>query len=383
MDKRLNEINARIIEYSLGNFNKRIKISASKDELDAISNGINMLGEELNAATISKNYFNNIFNSISEMVFILSKTGTIQDVNTSVEKKLKYPKAFLIGKSIYLFFKKGSIDFKNVMIPYSSQLPNYNLLLLKNGEKIPARIKLTSFENELHKQLFILTAIDITYEIESENRVLKSIIQGQEKERQRLAKDFHDGLIQELSAIKFQINSSRLLTRNKAIHSALAKPNNGLSRVIKDVRTICFNLMPVMLEEFGLLKAIREFSSQFSKQTKFKIVQKCQLPNLTSELKLDLYHISQEFITNALKHGKADKIELLFSTKQRFLSVVLRDNGIGFDTKKTSTGMGLKNLQIRVKSHNGTVSIQSAGEKGTTIKILIPLYNQLWESQNQ
>jgi signal transduction histidine kinase len=141
--------------------------------------------------------------------------------------------------------------------------------------------------------------------------------------------------------------------------------------------------MPVMLEEFGLLKAIREFSSQFSKQTKFKIVQKCQLPNLTSELKLDLYHISQEFITNALKHGKADKIELLFSTKQRFLSVVLRDNGIGFDTKKTSTGMGLKNLQIRVKSHNGTVSIQSAGKKGTTIKILIPLYNQLWESQNQ
>ncbi|MEO5907607.1 MAG: HAMP domain-containing protein, partial [Ginsengibacter sp.] len=73
MDRRLKEINSRLIEYSTGHFNKRIRISDTKDELDAISNGINMLGEELNDVTISKIYFNSIFNSVSEMVFILNK----------------------------------------------------------------------------------------------------------------------------------------------------------------------------------------------------------------------------------------------------------------------------------------------------------------------
>lgn len=92
MDKRLKEINSRLIEYSTGHFNKRIKITDKKDELDAISNGINMLGEELNDATISKIYFNSIFNSLSEMVFILNKKGIIQDVNKAGEKKLQLSK---------------------------------------------------------------------------------------------------------------------------------------------------------------------------------------------------------------------------------------------------------------------------------------------------
>lgn len=378
MDKRLNEINARIIEYSLGNFNKRIKISGSKDELDAISNGINMLGEELNAATISKNYFNSIFNSVSEMVFILTKNGIIQDVNSATERKLKSSKEILIGKSVYQFFQKNSIDFKNIETSDTSLLPNYNTLSIKNNKDIPVRIKLTSFHNNLNKQFYILTATDVTYEIESENRIMKSIIHGQEKERERLAKDFHDSIIQELSAVKFELNASRSLTKNKSIHLALRKPNEDLTRLIKDVRTICFNLMPVMLEEFGLLEAIREFSRQFNKQVKFKIIQSSHLPNLSSELKIDLYRISQEFITNAIKHGNSDKIQVHFSMYQRFLKVSLRDNGKGFDIKKQSKGMGLRNLQVRVKSHNGKVVLQSEEGKGTAIKILIPIYNKLW-----
>lgn len=128
MDRRLKEINSRLIEYSTRHFNKRIKISDKKDELDAISNGINMLGEELNDATISKIYFNSIFNSLSEMVFILNKKGIIRDVNKAGEKKLQFSKKrkspekifpASIKKTIQLstkIFQRNSILFLRIII---------------------------------------------------------------------------------------------------------------------------------------------------------------------------------------------------------------------------------------------------------------------------
>ena len=79
MDNRLKEINLRLSEYSIGNFDRNLKISPMLDEVDAISSGINMLGEELKAITISRNYFNSIFNSVSDMVLILKPKGIIID----------------------------------------------------------------------------------------------------------------------------------------------------------------------------------------------------------------------------------------------------------------------------------------------------------------
>lgn len=93
MDKRLKEINLRLSEYSLRNFDKNLKISPKLDEVDAICSGINMLGEELKAITISRDYFTNIFNSVSDMVFILNSKGIITDANKSAEEQLRYGKS--------------------------------------------------------------------------------------------------------------------------------------------------------------------------------------------------------------------------------------------------------------------------------------------------
>src|SRR5665647_2937767 len=100
MDKRLKEINSRLSEYSIGNFDNNIKISPRLDEVDAISSGINMLGEELKSITISRDYFNNIFNSVSDMVFILNLKGIITDANKSAKEQMRYEHDSLIGEKI-------------------------------------------------------------------------------------------------------------------------------------------------------------------------------------------------------------------------------------------------------------------------------------------
>jgi len=100
------------------------------------------------------------------------------------------------------------------------------------------------------------------------------------------------------------------------------------------------------------------------------------LPELSPELAIDLYRIIQEFITNAIKHGKANKVGIVFSYDKKVLKVLLSDNGKGFYIRKAGTGMGLQNVQSRVKSHNGILALQSHIGKGTTYDISIPLNMQ-------
>ena len=378
MDKRLKEINSRLIEYSTGDFNKRIKISDKKDELDAISNGINMLGEELNDATISKIYFNSIFNSLSEMVFILNKKGIIQNVNNAGEKKLQFPKKEITGKSIYRFYKKNSVDNQNFSATCNSARQNYNLLTIKNGNNIPVRVQTTTFKDAFDKELLILTATDISDELKAQNLIMRAIIQGEENERKRLSKDLHDSLIQQLAAAKFHLNSTLGIVKSKKIKPALKVSNKILGDAIQEARTICFNLMPPMLQESGLLKAITAFATKYKRDSKFEIINATPLPEISPELQMELFRISQEFIANAIKHGKAGKIKIVFSSENNFLKIIFMDNGKGFDAKNQSNGMGLRNIQSRIQSHNGVTKIVSHIGKGTSIKILIPIHKQIW-----
>jgi PAS domain S-box-containing protein len=379
MDRRFKEINSRLIEYSSRRFNKRIKISENKDELDAISNGINMLGEELNDATISKIYFNSIFNSLSEMVFILNKKGIIQDVNKAGENKLQLSKKEITGKNIYRFYKKNS-DNENIPATPNSVPLNFNILTIKNGSNIPVRVQTTTFKNAFGKELVILTATDISEELKAQNLIMQAIIQGEEIERKRLSKDLHDGLIQQLSAAKFHVNSTLDLVENKKIKPTLQVSDKILSEAIQEVRAICFNLVPPSLQEFGLLKAIKEYASRYHRVSKFDLVKKNRLPEIAVELQHDLFRIAQEFISNAIKHGGANKITIIFSCENNLLKIIFSDNGKGFDTQKRSDGMGLRNMHGRIKSHNGVTKIISQPGKGTSIKILIPTHKQIWPS---
>jgi signal transduction histidine kinase len=181
-----------------------------------------------------------------------------------------------------------------------------------------------------------------------------------------------------LSAAKFHVNSTLDLVENKKIKPTLQVSDKILSEAIQEVRTICFNLVPPSLQEFGLLKTIKEYASRYKRVSKFDIVNKTGLPEISLELQHDLFRIAQEFISNAIKHGGANKITIIFSCENNLLKIIFSDNGKGFDTKIPPRGMGLRNIQGRIKSHNGVTKIISQPGKGTSIKILIPTHKQIW-----
>jgi PAS domain S-box-containing protein len=158
-----------------------VALSSRMDEVDAFISGVNMLGEELKDKTISRNYFNNIFNSVSDMVFVLNKQGIIENINHSVTNHLQYSLDFLQGKPIdYLldklqpgWFSKISKDMRR-----SRKISYETVFKAKDKNSYPVLISasfLISGKNQREK--ILVTAKDISDQKKTQNVVLKAIIE--------------------------------------------------------------------------------------------------------------------------------------------------------------------------------------------------------------
>lgn len=322
MDSRFKKINRLLSEYSLGNFNKKLRISSQMDEVDAFIMGVNMLGEELKDKTISRNYFNNIFNSVSDMVFVLDKQGKIENINTSVTNHLGHDLDSLKGKMISQLIDKSQSDWFSQILKDmdGSRTSSYEAVFKsRTNTNIPVLISASFLigENNMTGGV-LLTAKDISIQKKTQNIVLKAIIETEEKERIRFAKDIHDSIGQQLSAIKFYIGTSADAVEDPKQKSILLKANSALVDVQADMRNICFNIMPKSLEYFGLIKAVEELCSknELLGRIEIGIKESPDFPRLPLQQEFALFRIIQEFINNALKHSKADTLGIEFKYKK-------------------------------------------------------------------
>jgi PAS domain S-box-containing protein len=379
-DDRFVKIRKLLAAYSLGNFDKKVTISRKMDEVDAFIAGVNMLGEELKDRTISRDYFNSIFDSVSDMVFVLNMQSKIENINKSVVEHLQCELADLRGKSINSLLAKSQPGwFAGVLKDMLSSLKTGHETVFKTSDEnnIPVLISVSIFiDSNTKKKRLLVTAKDISIQKETQNIVLKAIIETEEKERIRFAKDIHDSLGQQLSAIKFYIAASADSIEDPKQKQILLKANAALLDVQADMRNICFNIMPKSLEMFGLVRAVEELCSknELLKNIKISIKELTGFPKLPVHQGFALFRIIQEFINNALKHSKADTLKIEFAVKKRMALITLADNGVGFDMAKLrSKGMGLNNVKSRIRPYHGEVNIISRPGKGTRYEISIPI----------
>jgi len=377
MDDRFNKINKLLMAYSVGNFDKKLALSKRMDEVDAFISGVNMLGEELKEKTISRDYFTNIFNSVSDMLFVLNKQCKIEDINRSVIDHLQYDQDFLIGKPINYLLDRSAPGWFSEMIKdiHRSRNTGFEAIFKTRDENTIPVLVSASFliGGKNTKGKILVTAKDISIQKKTQNIVLKAIIETEEKERSRFAKDIHDSIGQQLSAIKFYIGTSADAVEDAKQKEILLKANSALVDVQADMRNICFNIMPKSLEIFGLVNAVEELCSKNELLGQMKItIKETHFPRLPVQQEFALFRIIQEFINNALKHSKATALQIEFASEKKTATIVLKDNGIGFEMKKlNSHGMGLRNVQSRIRPYNGEVNIITRPGKGTRYEISI------------
>ena len=198
---------------------------------------------------------------------------------------------------------------------------------------------------------------------------MQAMIDGEEAERKRIARDLHDGIGSRLSSLKMQINDFELKNINNKDFENISK---GLSKSITDLRRTAFNLVPETLSKLGLELALKDLCFSMSNSNVTILFTSNEIQNnLIESNQIAIFRIVQELINNALKHSKCSEILVDCSQHERLFLITIEDNGIGFNTKDLQcfSGLGLKNIKNRVEMLKGSLEIFSNSCNGTIFNI--------------
>ena len=299
--------------------------------------------------------------------YLLGKNNGIELIRDLKRKGVNIPFILLTGKGDHNLDLKamleGAVDY-----------------LEKEGMK-PSQLD-RSIRYAVQNQKIIA---ELTLARERQAELAKKILESQEKEREFVARDLHDSIGTGLSAVHFalgreidKIEKSGTSTINL---DGLNRINDMLVDIIEETRRISGNLRPSILDNLGVLPAISSFIRQFRKvyqdvnfESEFEIDEK----DIPEKLKIIIYRIVQEGLTNAAKHSQATQVELLITNKENCIELDISDNGKGFDIDTTrlnaseNNNMGLMGMVERVILAGGEIDIITKPGDGTKIQVLFP-----------
>ncbi len=238
-------------------------------------------------------------------------------------------------------------------------------------------------DNEVTGACYI--ARDITERKENEKLLMENqlqqekirslaIIQGQEDERRRVAMELHDGVGQILTALQMQVNYLKMQEYLQSPEVELRQTAQLVDSAKQEVRRISYNLMPSVLNDFGLADAVQNLCSVMSQNTQIEIDADIDLngKRFSPQVEIGVFRIAQEVINNALKYSEADTIKVQLYEENNQIHLEIADNGKGFDTNEITRGNGLANLRQRANLLNGILTIDANVGLGCKVTASIP-----------
>lgn len=343
-----------------------VKMGRNEEAIEYALKGLK-IGEELKSAEIQKNAYNGIYQADSAM-------GNWQKAYDNQQKYIFFRDQLLNEETIrdiqtakltYEFDKQQATD----RAEQKAQLEKERLIKWSVASTLLLVLLLAVvfFNRQRLKRI-------ATHQLEL-NRLQKeqadAVMETQESERKRISEDLHDSLGHLLSTAKMHLQSIPDDQKPKIGNSL-----HLLNQASEEIRNITFNLMPRTLEEGGLVPALHELANKVSKAGVVQV--KLQVHNmdrfiLVKQSQFNIYRIVQEAVNNILKHADAKEINIQLIGQNDHLSIMIEDDGKGFDTTTKKTGRGLKNIVTRSLWLKGSINIDSHPGKGTTITTEIPV----------
>jgi signal transduction histidine kinase len=212
---------------------------------------------------------------------------------------------------------------------------------------------------------------------------LAQVTAAQEEERQRIARELHDGVGPALASMNIRLHTARkLMERDRDAAAGEIEELAELAQTnIQDIRRLVYDLRPAILDELGLIPALKEYVARYEKDQKLEVI--LSMPagdeRLPAPLETALFRIIQEALANAARHAQARRVELVLSKDNQHVSVCVTDDGQGFDVAvaleqaRHGGHLGLLSMGERVKQLGGQFEIESASGRGTKLTMNIPL----------
>jgi PAS domain S-box-containing protein len=341
----------------------------------------------------SRQLLERTIHSLHAAVFLIdAHTTTIQECNPAATRLFGHSREEMIGQSPALLHLNEAIFEEfwrhlQAAVKEKGLLSDFEFMMKrKDGTTFSTEQNLVPIRNEAGRTvIWVATVRDITEHkrIEQDLRQLSGrIIEAQEAERQRVARELHDSVNQVIASAKMRLRKvETYVAPNPVARELLARCDELLVQALEENRRIAHNLRPTDLDALGLTDACRNFCQQFQART--NLVVKIRLARFARRCppatELNLFRIVQEALNNIEKHAHARIVRLQIASQRSGLMLRIQDDGRGFDPKaakragRKRKGLGLTNMQERAAILGGTCEVVSVPNQGTTITVRVPL----------
>lgn len=312
--------------------------------------------------------FRTLFNNSSDELFLADLEGNFLEINKEVSNRLGYTRQELL-----------KMNFGDLKTPkYADKVKENINLIIKNGTHIYESEHLSKDGKVIYLEMssriirykgesvIFTIARDITERKDFERKLLSSVIEAEDRERQRFAKEMHDGLGPLLSTIKIYVNEIYTEDIEPLEKQKLVKYTNELiDDAISNIRTISNNLMPSVIRDYGLIKAVDSLCKKINLTNKILVNFTTSSYNkrLEQNVEIVLFRITEELLNNTLKHASAENVNISLKINDDKIIFNYYDDGIGCNVDdsfiNSKQGMGLKNIISRVKSINANYYFDS------------------------
>ncbi len=339
--------------------------------------------------------------SVMDAIVGVDEFQKIVVFNPAAEKMFGYTQDLVLGQPLSMLIPVRFRDvhqhnvhsFKISKVSSRAMAPLVSITGLNaNGSEFPIESTISqSMVNGQSQQTAVLRDVTERRRAEREllemNEQLRALSIEQEKirdeERGRIAVELHDDLGQQLTGLKLDVAwlSNRIKDGRMPGRDKVDALRHSIDQAIGSVRRISTELMPLVLKDLGFAEAVASQSREFFKRTGIEVIFDLEADSLVTsdDLSIALFRITQESMTNVLRHAQATSIHIRLFEKNKMLVLSIQDNGQGIKNEGRSSGFGLFGMRERAKSLGGNVSIYSSEGEGTTVQVEISLEEKVFK----
>ncbi len=338
----------------------------------------------------SEERYRELFENARDAIYVHDLEGKYIRVNRATETLTGYKREEIVGHNLIDFVP--ATNARDVRESFRAKVAEqgettYEVdVITKDGRRVPVEVRSRAIYENGVMVAVQSTARDITEHKLAQNALQmfsRQLIKAQEDERRRIARELHDQIGQVLTAIKMNLHTSQRGSQASEVTCYIKDNIEAVDEALRLVRDLSVDLRPPVLDDFGLVTALRWYVDRYTKRTGLEVDMVIELPDENErffrELETACFRIAQEALTNIVRHAQASHVLLQLVKNENDLLLSVKDNGLGFDVESLrkraprAATLGLISMQERAHAAGGNIEIDSVISEGTEVRFRLNL----------